>query len=139
MWMVSFNRSLFVPAPDESRRSLPARSTERQLTGFWLEGRLNPPKFSMASQLSWVKGFAPLTLSVKTECERDERSFMSVAATARRDRAFSRSVETWWGLLRGTVRQLRTRKGQVSLLLTTSVTDMRPSLSVLISCFLASN
>lgn len=36
MWMVSFRRSLLVPAPDESSRSLPARSTVRESMGFSL-------------------------------------------------------------------------------------------------------
>ena len=52
------------------------------------------PRLSMASHFSSVRGFVPRTLSVKTEWDRDERSFMSVAATARRDRARSSKVDT---------------------------------------------
>lgn len=86
MLIVSFSLSLFSPAPDVASRSLPARST-----------RLRVP-----SQLSPVSELKPLTLRAKTECDRDERSFMSVAATARRPRARSSRTETWRELDSGT-------------------------------------
>jgi hypothetical protein len=60
------------------------------------------PRLSIASHLSSVSGFTPLTLSVKTECDREERSFIKVAATARRELARSRRVATDRGLLSGT-------------------------------------
>lgn len=66
-----------------------------------MEGSL--PRLSIASHFSSVKGLTPLTLSVKTECERDDRSFIRVAATARLELARSSSVATDRGLLSGTV------------------------------------
>jgi hypothetical protein len=61
---------------------------------------------SIASHRSSVKGFTPFTLSVKTEWDREERSFMSVAATARLEEARSSRVATDRGLLSGTGYQL---------------------------------
>jgi hypothetical protein len=83
---VSLSRSLSLPAPLEFSRSDPARST-----------RLSEP-----SHVSLVSGFEPLMRSVKTECEREERSFMSVAATVRRDCARKSSERTCEGDSRGT-------------------------------------
>lgn len=87
MFWVSFSLSLSLPAPLEFSRSDPARST-----------RLSDP-----SQVSWVKGFEPLMRNVKTECEREERSFMSVAATVRRDCARRSRDRTCEGDSRDTV------------------------------------
>jgi hypothetical protein len=78
MLIVSLSRSLLSPAPDEARRSDPARST-----------RLRTP-----SHDSPVRLLDPMTRSEKTECERDERSFISVAATARRVLALSSRPRT---------------------------------------------
>lgn len=69
-------------------------------------GQKSLPRLSIASLRSSVSGLIPLTLSVKTECDRDDRSFMSVAATARRDRALSSSVATERGLLSGTTQSI---------------------------------
>jgi hypothetical protein len=68
--------------------------------------------------------FIPEIRSVKTECERDERSFMRVAATVRRELATRRREETDAGDGRG--------------ITFTSVTRV-PDLSCLISCFFLSN
>jgi|NorSeaMetagenome_1021524.scaffolds.fasta_scaffold194442_1 hypothetical protein len=37
----------------------------------------------MGQEATWVSGFQPQTLSVKTACEREERRLLSVAAVAR--------------------------------------------------------
>ena len=68
----------------------------------------------------------PLMRSVKTECEREERSFMRVAATLRQD----------WA----TVRREWTCEGEVNRITSMSVTPVKPVLpSCLISCFFLSN
>jgi hypothetical protein len=108
MLCVSFNRSLSPAAPLELRRSLPAKST-----------RLRLP-----SQVSPVCVFVPEIRSVKTEWEREERSFMSVAATVRRELA--------------TRRREVTDAGDGRDITFTSVTRV-PDLSCLISCFFLSN
>jgi len=64
------------------------------------------PRLSIASHRSSVNGFTPFTLRVKTEWDREERSFMSVAATARLEEARSSRVATDRGLLSGTGYQL---------------------------------
>ena len=89
--------------------SLPAKST----------------RFKQPSQFSPVLAFVPLMRSVKTEWEREERSFMRVAATERRDCATARRERTLLGLCKGiTVK---------------SVTRVEPVLrSCLISCFFLS-
>ena len=103
--IVSFNRSLLSPAPDEASRSDPARSTTSlDQIPFFEESDV--PRLSIASHLSSVSGFTPLTLRVKTECDRDDRSFIRVAATARRELARSSRVATDRGLLSGTDHQL---------------------------------
>lgn len=103
MLMVSLSRSLFSPAPEVASRSDPAKSTELISLSPYHACRNNTlPKFSIASHFSSVRGLTPFTLRVKTECERDDRSFIRVAATARRDRARSSRVATERGLLSGT-------------------------------------
>lgn len=114
---VSRTRSLSAPfAKLTFKRSLPARST----------------RFKLPSHRSPVPGqpamptLTPLMRSVKTECERDERSFIIVAATLRRDWAIARSE--------------RTCDGEVRLTTSMSVTRVEPVLeSCLISCFFLSN
>lgn len=108
MLCVSFSRSLSPAAPLELRRSLPAKST----------------RFRLPSQLSPVCVFVPDSRSVKTECEREERSFISVAATVRRELATRRREVTYAGDGRG--------------ITFTSVTRV-PDLSCFISCFFLSN
>jgi hypothetical protein len=95
------------------------------------------PRLSIASHFSSVRGLNPFTLRVKTECDRDDRSFIKVAATALLDLAFSRSVDTCRELLKGTA--VSARYSGIDPPLITSVTLILPSLSNLISCFLVSN
>lgn len=83
---VSFNRVGSEPAPDEDSLSLPARST----------------RFSTPEQLSFVIAFRPVSRSENTEWEREERSFISVAATARRFLAFASRECTSSGRFNGT-------------------------------------
>lgn len=117
IFCVSLTLSLSAPfAKLTLSLSLPARST----------------RFKLPSQRSPVPGhpsmptLTPLMRSVNTECEREERSFMSVAATLRRD----------WA----TARRERTCEGEVSRIISTSVTRVEPVLpSCLISCFFLSN
>ena len=82
--------------------------------------------------------FTPLTRNVKTECDREERSFIKVVATARRDCACWRSEATWPGLVSSSVwhviKVCNSGKGEGYVLVTTSVTVVRPRLSCLISC-----
>lgn len=106
---VSLNRSLSLPAPLFSNLSLPAKST----------------RFSVPSHVSPVCPFSPDMRNVKTECEREDRSFMSVLATVRRDWAMERRERTCEGERRGTT--------------FTSETDVRPDLSWWMSCFFLSN
>ena len=105
---VSRSRSLWFPAPLAFNRSLPARST----------------RFSAPSHAWPVCVFVPRMRSVNTECEREERSFIRVAATMRREFAIARSERTW--------------AGERSCWTTTSVTRVDP-FSCLISCFFLSN
>lgn len=93
---VSFSLSRSFAAPLELRRSLPARST----------------KFSEPEHDSPVWVLWPVTRRVKTLCDREERSFMSVAATVRRFCARWRRAWTWEGELSGT--SAWARKRQVS-------------------------
>ena len=117
MFCVSLTLSLSAPfAKLTLSLSLPAKST----------------RFKLPSQRSPVPGhpsmptLIPLMRSVNTECEREERSFMSVAATLRRD----------WA----TARRARTCEGDVRRITSTSVTRVEPVLpSCLISCFFLSN
>jgi hypothetical protein len=74
---------------------------------------------SIASHRSSVRGLTPFTLRVKTEWDREERSFMRVAATARLEEARSSKVATDRGLLSGTGDQLdsvsrRRRRGHTA-------------------------
>lgn len=101
MLIVSFNLSLFSPAPEVANLSLPAKSTA-ECEPYTPLCSFNVPRFSIASHFSSVRGLNPLTLRVKTEWERDDRSFISVAATARRLRALSSNVDTCLALLSGT-------------------------------------
>src|SRR6266850_884621 len=109
IFCVSRRRSLSFPAPLALSRSLPARST----------------RFSAPSHTWPVCVLVPRMRSVKTECEREERSFISVAATVRREFAVA-SRE-------------RTCAGERSGWTTTSVTRVEPPFSCLISCFFLSN
>jgi len=59
-------------------------------------------RFKQPSHASPVILFTPLTRNVKTECDREERSFIQVVATARRDCACWRSEATWLGPVSGT-------------------------------------
>ena len=108
MFCVSRSLSLSLPAPLVFSRSLPARST----------------RFSAPSHVCPVCALVPRMRSVNTECERDERSFMSVAATVRREFASASRERTSAGVRRGCT--------------TTSVTRVEP-FSCLISCFFLSN
>lgn len=112
MFWVSFRRSLSPAAPLEFKRSLPARST-----------RLRLP-----SHRSPVCSLQPKIRRVKTECDRDERSFISVAATARREFACRRSTLTSRGVHKGT-----------TLTSVTRVVALVAVFSCLISCFFLSN
>jgi hypothetical protein len=104
MLIVSLSRSLLSPAPEDASRSDPAKSTAHQLISSQDEqGSL--PRLSIASHFSSVRGLTPLTLRVKTEWDREERSFIRVAATARLELALSSNVDTDRGLLRGTTGQ----------------------------------
>ena len=110
MFCVSRRRSLSPAAPLFSNRSLPAKST----------------RFRLPSHASPVSVFCPRIRSVNTECDRDERSFISVAATVRRDCASESSVRTCAAVASGTT--------------FASVTVVRPVFaSCLISCFFLSN
>lgn len=106
MLIVSFSRSLFSPAPELINRSLPAKSTAEDVSRVLIRDQEHLPRLSIASHLSSVSGLTPRILSVKTECDREDRSFINVAATARRERARSSNVETCRGLLNGTERDI---------------------------------
>jgi hypothetical protein len=108
IFCVSRRRSLCFPAPLAFNRSLPARST----------------RFSAPSHTWPVCVFVPRMRSVNTECEREERSFIRVAATMRREFAIARRERTW--------------AGEWSCWTMTSVTRVDP-FSCLISCFFLSN
>lgn len=69
MLCVSFRRSLSLPAPLLFKRSEPARST----------------RFRDPSHDSPLWEFAPEIRRVNTEWERDDRSFIKVEATVRRE------------------------------------------------------
>ena len=112
MFWVSFRRSLSPAAPLEFSRSLPARST-----------RLRLP-----SHRSPVCSLHPEMRRVKTECDRDERSFISVAATVRREFASRKSAVTSRGVRRG-----------ITLTSVTRVVALVAVFSCLISCFFLSN
>lgn len=112
MFWVSFRRSLCPAAPLEFKRSLPARST-----------RLRLP-----SHRSPVCSLHPEIRRVKTECDREERSFISVAATVRREFASRKSAETSRGVRRG-----------ITLTSVTRVLAFVAVFSCLISCFFLSN
>jgi len=102
------------------------------------KARRRTTRFKQPSHASFVILFTPLTRNVKTECDREERSFIKVVATARRDCARWRSEATWPGLVSGTayhiIKMCRSRKGGGYVLVTTSVIVVRPLLSCLISC-----
>jgi hypothetical protein len=112
MFCVSFKRSLCPAAPLEFKRSLPARST-----------RLRLP-----SHRSPVCSLHPEIRSVNTECDRDERSFISVAATVRREFASRRIADTSRGVRSG-----------ITLTSVTRVLALVAVFSCLISCFFLSN
>ncbi len=96
--------------------SLPARSTRFKL----------PSQRSPVPEHPSMPTFTPLIRKVKTECEREDRSFINVAATLRRDWARASRERTWEGEDRGAI--------------TMSVTRVEPDLvSCLISCFFLSN
>jgi hypothetical protein len=101
------------------------------------KGKGRTTRFKQPSHASPVIRFTPLTRSVKIECDREERSFIQVVATARRDCACWRSEATWLGPVSGTVyyitKACNSAKKQYALV-TTPVTAVRPLLSCLISC-----
>lgn len=109
----------------------------RQHQGEKGKGRGRTTRFKQPSHASPVIRFTPLTRNVKTECDREERSFIQVVATARRDCACWRSEATWPGPVSGTVYNISKvcnsgKRGHA--LVTTPVTVVRPLLSCLISC-----
>jgi len=67
------------------------------------KGKERTTRFKEPSHASRVILFMPLTRNVKTECDREERSFIQVVATARRDCACWRSEATWLGPVSGPV------------------------------------
>ena len=58
--------------------------------------------------------FDPLIRKVKTECEREDRSFMRVAATVRRDCARRSRDRTCAGDSRGTIKEIRMEERRYS-------------------------
>jgi hypothetical protein len=99
-------------------------------------------RFRQPSHDSPVFVLVPVTRNVKTECDRDERWFISVDATDRLDCAFANNAVTSDGPYKGTgdnKYRFRCQSLGKHSLVTTSVTVVRPDLSCLISCFLQSN
>jgi hypothetical protein len=119
MFCVSRRRAGSAPAPLALRRSLPARST----------------RFRLASQRSPVRAFVPATRSVNTLCERDERSFISVAATLRRPCARASSARTCAGERRGRTAASVTRVPRASCLISCLRSSPVPSRSCTVSLY----
>jgi hypothetical protein len=105
---VSLRRSLSLAAPLEESLSDPAKSWIHTPRLVSIEKRDRKGKggrttrFKHPSHASPVVLFTPLARNVKMECDREERSFIQVVATARRDCACWRREETWLGLVSGT-------------------------------------
>jgi hypothetical protein len=127
--------------PRHSTRAFPIRPnptpSSRQHREEKRKGKGRTTRFKQPSHTSPVILFTPLTRNVNTECDREERSFIQVVATARRDCACWRSEATSLGPVSGTVYYITkvfdSGKRQHALV-TTSVTVVRPFLSCLISC-----
>ena len=137
---VSLRRSLSFAAPLDESLSDPAKSytpSFRQHQGEKGKEKERTTRFKQPSHASPVIRFVPFTRNVKTECDREERSFIQVVATARRDCACWRSEATWLGPVSGTVYYINkvcngAKKRYAPV--TTPVTVVRPLLSCLISC-----
>lgn len=102
---LSFSGNPFWCAKLTFSRSLPARSTKFKQPEHFAPV---PPERGAPCSLE-IPTWVPDIRRMKTECERDERSLTSVAATLRRECARERRVWTWEGLVRGTVVMLVTR------------------------------
>ena len=102
------------------------------------KGKGRTTRFKEPSQASPVILFMPLTRNVKTEWDREERSFIQVVATARRDCACWRSEVTWLGPVSGTGYYLTKVCNSGEVVRTSNdLRDSRPSTLVMLNLVLA--
>ena len=125
--------------PAKSKSCMPS---SRQLKERGERGKDVRTRFKEPSHASPVILFMPRTRNVKRECDREDRSFIQVVATAQRNYACWRSEATWLGPLSDTVyyvtKVCNSGKRQHALVMT-SVTVVHPFLSCLIPRLRLSN